>query len=86
MTLGAGEIFAGYTIVRQIGSGGMGEVYLARSSHSRSGAPNRRAYQFHTKLPFRSALHVAIPSVYSTRARAPGSAHAVPCSTAGRDR
>ena len=28
MTLHAGETFAGYTIVRQIGSGGMGEVYL----------------------------------------------------------
>lgn len=30
MPLTAGEVFAGYTIVRMLGSGGMGEVYLAR--------------------------------------------------------
>ena len=30
MTLGVGGEFAGYTIERQLGSGGMGEVYLAR--------------------------------------------------------
>lgn len=30
MTLGVGEEFAGYVIERQLGSGGMGEVYLAR--------------------------------------------------------
>ena len=30
MTLAAGEVFAGYTIVRQICGGGMGEVYLAQ--------------------------------------------------------
>lgn len=29
MSLGAGEVFAGFTIVRMLGSGGMGEVYLA---------------------------------------------------------
>ncbi len=39
MTLGVGEVFAGYTVVRQIGSGGMGEVYLA--SHPR--LPRREA-------------------------------------------
>ena len=50
-----------------------------------SGALNRHAHQFQTRLPFRSALHVARPSVYSTRARAPGSAHAAPTCTAGRD-
>jgi serine/threonine protein kinase, bacterial len=30
MPLGEGEVFAGYTIVRLLGSGGMGEVYLAQ--------------------------------------------------------
>ena len=29
MTLGVGEVFAGYTVLRQLGGGGMGEVYLA---------------------------------------------------------
>jgi serine/threonine protein kinase, bacterial len=29
MPLGRGQVFAGYTIVRLLGSGGMGEVYLA---------------------------------------------------------
>ncbi len=29
MPLAAGQTFAGYTIVRLLGSGGMGEVYLA---------------------------------------------------------
>jgi hypothetical protein len=29
MSLGRGQVFAGYTIVRLLGSGGMGEVYLA---------------------------------------------------------
>lgn len=30
MSLGEGQKFAGYTIVRRLGAGGMGEVYLAR--------------------------------------------------------
>ena len=47
MTLGAGEQFAGYTIVRQIGSGGMGEVYLAQ----------------HPRLPRRDALKILRPEL-----------------------
>lgn len=30
MPLNNGDVFAGYTIVRRLGAGGMGEVYLAR--------------------------------------------------------
>jgi serine/threonine protein kinase, bacterial len=40
MSLAVGEVFAGYTIVRRLGSGGMGEVYLAQ----------------HPRLPRRDAL------------------------------
>ncbi|BBX76096.1 protein kinase [Mycobacterium shinjukuense] len=40
--LNAGEVFAGYTIVRLLGSGGMGEVYLAQ----------------HPRLPRREALKI----------------------------
>ena len=40
MPLGPGDVFAGYTIVRLLGSGGMGEVYLAQ----------------HPRLPRRDAL------------------------------
>lgn len=42
MPLGVGEEFAGYTIERQLGSGGMGEVYLAQ----------------HPRLPRHEALKV----------------------------
>ena len=42
MPLSHGDVFAGYTIVRQLGSGGMGEVYLAQ----------------HPRLPRRDALKV----------------------------
>jgi serine/threonine protein kinase, bacterial len=42
MPLGRGESFAGYTIVRLLGSGGMGEVYLAE----------------HPRLPRRDALKI----------------------------
>lgn len=42
MSLGAGEVFAGFTIVRMLGSGGMGEVYLAD----------------HPRLPRRDALKI----------------------------
>jgi serine/threonine-protein kinase len=42
MPLAEGSTFAGYTIVRQLGSGGMGEVYLAR----------------HPRLPRQDALKV----------------------------
>ena len=42
MPLSNGAIFAGFTIVRMLGSGGMGEVYLAE----------------HPRLPRRDALKV----------------------------
>lgn len=47
MPLAEGSTFAGYTIVRQLGSGGMGEVYLAR----------------HPRLPRQDALKVLRPEV-----------------------
>ncbi len=40
MLLGEGQTFAGYTVVRRLGAGGMGEVYLAQ----------------HPRLPRRDAL------------------------------
>jgi serine/threonine-protein kinase len=42
MPLGRGQVFAGYTIVRLLGSAGMGEVYLAE----------------HPRLPRHDALKV----------------------------
>ena len=42
MPLNDGDVFAGYTIVRRLGAGGMGEVYLAQ----------------HPRLPRRDALKV----------------------------
>src|ERR1700739_4750025 len=42
MPLNQGDVFAGYTILRQLGSGGMGEVYLAQ----------------HPRLPRRDALKI----------------------------
>ena len=42
MTLGAGETFAGYTILGQLGAGGMGEVYLVQ----------------HPRLPRKEALKI----------------------------
>lgn len=47
MTLGAGEVFAGYTVVRMLGSGGMGEVYLAQ----------------HPRLPRTEALKLLKPEI-----------------------
>ncbi len=40
--LAEGEVFAGYTVVRRLGAGGMGEVYLAE----------------HPRLPRRDALKI----------------------------
>jgi serine/threonine protein kinase len=48
--LGRGQEFAGYTIVRLLGSGGMGEVYLAQ--HPR--LPR------HDALPLRIRLAVSV--------------------------
>jgi serine/threonine-protein kinase len=47
MSLAVGQVFAGYTIVRQLGAGAMGEVYLAE----------------HPRLPRRDALKVVAPQV-----------------------
>lgn len=47
MSLTVGQVFAGYTIVRQLGAGAMGEVYLAE----------------HPRLPRRDALKVVAPQV-----------------------
>src|SRR6266403_331719 len=49
MPLRIGETFAGYRILRLLGSGGMGEVYLAQ----------------HPRLPRQDALKVLGPSVSS---------------------
>lgn len=47
MPLGVGEVFAGYTVVRMLGSGGMGEVYLVK----------------HPRLPRQDALKVLPASI-----------------------
>src|SRR5271163_4752854 len=47
MPLGRGELFAGYTIVRLLGSGAMGEVYLVK----------------HPRLPRQDALKILSPRV-----------------------
>src|SRR6478672_5480236 len=49
MPLRVGESFAGYRILRQLGSGGMGEVYLVQ----------------HPRLPRQEALKVLRPDVSS---------------------
>lgn len=49
MPLADGQVFAGYTILRVLGAGGMGEVYLAH----------------HPRLPRRDALKVLGPAVSS---------------------
>jgi serine/threonine-protein kinase len=47
MPLAEGVVFAGYTVIRLLGSGGMGEVYLAQ----------------HPTLPRRDALKILPPDV-----------------------
>ena len=47
MSLAVGEVFAGYTIVRRLGAGGMGSVYLAQ----------------HPRLPRQDALKVLTPEL-----------------------
>jgi serine/threonine protein kinase, bacterial len=51
MPLNDGDVFAGYTIVRRLGSGGMGEVYLAQ----------------HPRLPRRDAVKVLPPALTADR-------------------
>lgn len=51
MPLNPGDVFAGYTIVRRLGSGGMGEVFLAQ----------------HPRLPRRDALKVLPATLTSDR-------------------
>jgi serine/threonine-protein kinase len=51
MPLEEGSTFAGYTVVRRLGSGGMGEVYLVR----------------HPRLPRQDALKVLRPEVSADR-------------------
>ena len=60
MTPGAGQQFAGYTVVRLVGAGGMGEVFLAQH-------PNIHVadygYKRVLKLPAGSSTPVTLPSV-----------------------
>ena len=82
MPLAPGDVFAGYTVVRTLGAGGMGEVHLAR----------------HPRLPRSDALKVLRPEHsadphFAARFRREADLVArlshrnvVPCSTAARRR
>ena len=51
MPLANGEVFAGYRILRMLGAGGMGEVYLAE----------------HPRLPRRDALKILPAAIRQIR-------------------
>jgi serine/threonine protein kinase len=56
MQLAAGEVFAGYSILRVLGAGAMGTVYLAQ----------------HPRLPRRDALKVLSPELTADPQYRPG--------------
>ena len=67
MPLNDGEIFAGFSIIRLLGSGGMGEVYLAQ--HPR--LPRRDALE---NPPCRRVRRPGVPHPIQPRSRPSGDA------------